>query len=88
MRNLSALIDRWLASKKTKAWTTWESYRDKLRFFREWWGSVGPALEWRLTKPALQEFEIHLRSVLSRRDKVPLAYSTRKGYHSGCPYHV
>jgi site-specific recombinase XerD len=75
-RQLTALIDRWLESLDVVE-VTLTTYRGKIKHFSAWWASEGPRREWRLTKTALREFEVHLRGVETKRFGAPLSYNSR-----------
>lgn len=77
-RDLDWLIDRFLSAKrKTSIDRTVDGYRDKLRWFREWWKSEGPARGWMLREDDLVEFERYLRVVKSKATGNGLSYHTR-----------
>lgn len=75
-KNLLQLIDRWYVALDVEP-ITLTGYKDKMVYFVDWWQKSGPAREWRLTKSALEEFEVYLRSVKSKRFKEPLSHNTR-----------
>ena len=75
-KNLLQLIDRWYVALDVEP-ITLTGYKDKMIYFVSWWKVNGPAREWRLTKSALEEFEVYLRSVKSKRFKEPLSHNTR-----------
>lgn len=75
-RYLTALVGRWFDSLDVTV-ITLHGYRSKVGYFTEWWDTLGPSVEWRLTRQLLRDFEIHLRSIISKRFKGPLAYATR-----------
>lgn len=75
-RHLSALAQRWLASKRV-APVTLVTYHNKIGWFLAWWDLVGPDLDWRLTQSALGDFELYLRGALSKLSRKPLSYGNR-----------
>lgn len=75
-RHLTLLIDRWLSTRRVRP-STLIAYRDKIKCFTVWWESEGPARDWHLTRDALQEFELYLSRLPSKRSGEPLTYSSR-----------
>jgi integrase len=76
-RNLFALVDRWLAALSCSPLTR-RTYAANIAHFTRWWKVVGPTVEWRLTQTLLEDFEVHLRSVLGVHIGEPLTYTTRR----------
>ena len=77
-RRLDALIVLWLRDRHRRITPrTATGYEEKLRYFREWWQSVGEALGWQLTEDALLDFNTYLSGYISRFGS-PLGYHTRK----------
>lgn len=77
-RQIDALIELWLKDRQRRVSAkTAAGYSEKIFYFREWWQSVGEALDWRLTEDALLDFNLHLSARPSRFGK-PLGYHTRR----------
>lgn len=77
-RQLDALIALWLKDRQRRVATkTAAGYAEKILYFREWWQSVGEALDWQLTEEVLLDFNLHLTARISRFGK-PLGYHTRR----------
>jgi len=77
-RQLCALIDRWLVARSGVSAKTHRAYRANIAHFVRWWESVGPTKDWALTQTLLENFEVHLRSVIVERTDAPLTYTTRR----------
>jgi hypothetical protein len=78
-RYLGVIIERWLddcALRMSPASVT--AYRVKIKFFMEWWATVGPSQGWQLRGVDLQLFERHLSTSVQARTGNPLEYSTRR----------
>lgn len=60
---------------------TIESYTHQLRPFRVWWAARGPALQWQLSRPAMQEFGTWFRQEYTTQKGIPPAQNTLR---SGC----
>lgn len=75
-RQLTALVDRWLDSLDVSP-ITLITYRGKIKHFTAWWDAKGPTVEWRLTRKLLQDFEVSLRGIQSKRFKRGLTYESR-----------
>lgn len=74
---LGALVDRWLGALGSSPRTR-RTYKANIAHFTRWWEAVGPTVEWRLTQTLLEDFEVHLRSVLGMYVGEPLTYTTRR----------
>jgi site-specific recombinase XerD len=76
---LDTLVELWLqhCASKLDSVMTLPGYADKIAYFRHWWQTNGPSLNWRLTRSVLEQFERDLRSTLTKRTKQPLSYNTR-----------
>ncbi len=78
-RNLNKLIDLWIedrrASMSQKSAT---AYANNVKFFQEWWETVGPPQAWELRQRDLIRFAQSLRDVRHKRTGKPLEYNTRK----------
>lgn len=75
-RPLGALIDRWLSVAKGDK-TTLAGYKQSVEPFKDWWNYQGPKQHWRLTKSDLDNFEVYLRELESKRTGATLAWNTR-----------
>lgn len=78
-RQLDMLIELWLGdcANRLDANETMPGYRRSVSYFRRWWYDEGPGRNWLLTKTACEQFEIDLRSVVSKLSGQPLSYSSR-----------
>lgn len=77
-RHFAALIELWLqAQTRRLAPKTAADYADKLRYFQDWWRTIGTTVEWQLTEELLLDFNAHLTQRISRFGR-PLGYHTRK----------
>lgn len=78
-RHLDTVIERWLDECRGRSSrVTVVGYENKIRFFREWWASVGPEQNWQISKADFQRFARELSEVLSAKDGQFLSYNTRK----------
>lgn len=76
--DLDALIELWLHDRRRRlAAKTSADYADKLRYFRDWWKTYGPTVDWQLEEEVLLDFNLHLSQHQSRFGR-PLAFHTRK----------
>jgi integrase len=78
-RYLGVIIERWLddcALRMSPASVT--AYRVKIKFFMEWWATVGPSQGWQLREADLLKFNRHLSTLIVCRTGKPLEYNTRK----------
>lgn len=80
-RHFEQLIDFWLTDMALRvAQRTFDDYKDKIRYVREWWVMKGPAYNWSMSEPALLDFAQWLANKESRFGS-PLAYNTRRDAH-------
>lgn len=76
-RDLDRLIAVWIEDRAGNLPSyTVAGYAGKLRYFRDWWAAVGPAVGWRLTEQTLLDFNKHLNTYIGRRGE-SLSYNTR-----------
>lgn len=77
-RHLDALIALWLKDRRRRlASKTVTGYEEKIRYFRQWWTSIGETQGWKLTEDSLLDFNHYLSSYIGRFGE-PLGYHTRK----------
>ena len=74
--DLSRLVEHWLLSLDVEP-VTLLTYRDKIVHFVRWWEEKGPTVAWRLTRSLLQEFEVSLRGIVTKRFAKTMAYGNR-----------
>lgn len=72
------LIESWLSDRARHVNVeTVRGYRQKIRYFSDWWAKVGTGHNWLISEAAFEEFEAYLRLTYRTWQKERLAYNTR-----------